>query len=370
MTARPRVLYIEPFETGSHAAFTETLTTGIDAEWTRLTMPGRHWKWRMRGSAAYLALEHADLLSRPFDLIWASAYLPLAELVGLCPALAGTPRVLYFHENQFAFPVRREHVGGPDHHFAFTQLVSATAATTVVFNSAYNRDTFLAGARGLLSRMPDAVPADWVDVVASRCEVLAYPVSLSDPPPSPEDDVVDRAAGPTILWNHRWEHDKNPDAFFAALRAVRDRGLPFRLAVCGRRFRTVPAAFTEAEAEFADRIVCYGEADRATYEGLLRTAHVAVSTARHDFFGVAMVEATHGGACPVVPDRLAYPEIFPERYRYPDDDALADVLAGHVQRWLAGEALRADRASIWSPVSASTMLPRYAALITRVLGAS
>ena len=58
-----RVLYIEPFEAGSHAAFTRTLTSAPWAEWTTLTLPGRHWKWRMRGSAAYFARAHADALA-------------------------------------------------------------------------------------------------------------------------------------------------------------------------------------------------------------------------------------------------------------------------------------------------------------------
>ncbi|MBM4319072.1 MAG: DUF3524 domain-containing protein, partial [Deltaproteobacteria bacterium] len=106
-----RILYLEPFHSGSHAAFGRTLVQGIPARWTVLTLPGRHWKWRMRGSACWFALEHAAALGRPHDLLLASSYLPLHELCGLAPALASIPKILYFHENQLAYPVRDAHTG-------------------------------------------------------------------------------------------------------------------------------------------------------------------------------------------------------------------------------------------------------------------
>ena len=37
-----RILYIEPYDAGSHAQFGRTLVRGIAAEWTVLTLPGRH----------------------------------------------------------------------------------------------------------------------------------------------------------------------------------------------------------------------------------------------------------------------------------------------------------------------------------------
>ncbi len=374
-TSRPRrlrILYLEPYEAGSHAAFTRTLTTGLDADWTVLTLPGRHWKWRARGSAAWFALEHSAELAAAHDLLFASAYVPLAELLGLVPALARVPRILLFHENQLAFPVREEGSGERDLHFGFTQLVSALAATRCVFNSAWNRDSFLDAARDLLARMPDAVPRGWVERVAEHSVVLPLPLELPELPGCRGDDVPPgpgRVAGPVILWNHRWEHDKAPETFFAALDRLLERDVPFRAAICGERFREVPAVFEQARARLGGRIVNFGWiASREEYLRLLSGAQLAVSTALHEFFGVALLEAVHCGARPLVPDRLAYRELVPAEYRYADDAALPGELERLCRAWTAGKLeLRADRRAVTERFHAPAVLPRYLALFEDVL---
>lgn len=361
-----RVLYVEPFEGGSHASFTRTLTSGVDADWTTLTLPGRHWKWRMRGFAVWAALSNPEVMAGHYDALWCSSYVPLAELLGLVPALGDIPRVLYFHENQLTFPRRGPDPGQRDHHFGFTQLVSALAATHCVFNSAHNRDGFLAAGRELLARMPDAVPNGWIERIASRSSVLPVPVPLPDRrcEPDPPADDPERRLGPIVLWNHRWEHDKNPEAFFGALRELVDRRVPFRVAVCGQRFSRAPAVFERARSWLGPRVIHWGYCETAAdYWRLLGRAHIAVSTADHEFFGIAMIEATHGGAFALVPDRLAYPEWFPPEHRYPHDDDLGDRLASLCERWVAGESLRRSRPEITDPVSAQTLLPRYAELL-------
>jgi glycosyltransferase involved in cell wall biosynthesis len=98
------------------------------------------------------------------------------------------------------------------------------------------------------------------------------------------------------------------------------------------------------------------------YRALLRKADVVVSTARHEYFGVAMVEAMAAGAVPLLPARLSYPEIVPDPHHtavlYDDGDLrerLRDVLTDLPAAQRRVEGLRdALRAYDWS-----VLAPRY-----------
>ncbi len=356
-----RVLYIEPFEAGSHAAFTRIVREGIDAQWTVLTLPGRHWKWRMRGTPVHLALSHRETLDQPYDVMLASAFLPLAELRGLHPPLARVPAVLYFHENQLAYPSQQSMQDDRDHHYGFTQLVSALAAERCAFNSQYNLTSFLGAGRELLRRMPDAVPADWIDRIEARSVVIGYPLDVQVPS-SIEDDLPGkaRARGPVLLWNHRWEHDKAPEAFFAALSRLKARDVPFRVAVAGERFRSSPAIFEQGHHSLGDRVVHWGYVpSREAYDDLLQRSHLAVSTAQQEFFGVSMLEAVAHGVRPLVPDRLAYHELYPPAFRYQGEEELVSALEQLCRAWTRGDiALRAARPQLVEPHQAPRCLRR------------
>ena len=106
-----------------------------------------------QGATPYFALEHTDILRDEYDLVWASSFLELTVLQSLIPSLASVPSVLYFHENQLAYPVRKEFAHERDTHFGFSQMVSALAATRCAFNSEYNLESFCSEAEALLRRI-------------------------------------------------------------------------------------------------------------------------------------------------------------------------------------------------------------------------
>lgn len=56
-----------------------------------------------------------------------------------------------------------------------------------------------------------------------------------------------------------------------------------------------------------------------------------MSTATHEFFGMAVLEAVRAGCRPLLPNRLSYPEIFPEGFLY-DEEAFLNRLIETLER--------------------------------------
>jgi glycosyltransferase involved in cell wall biosynthesis len=301
-----RILALEPYYGGSHQAFLDGWSQAGRHEWTILPLPAYKWKWRMRHAAVTFAAQVCDglALGVRWDLLFSSDMLNLAEFLGLAPReIRDLPRLLYFHENQLTYPVRAENER--DYQFAMTNMTSALAADAVWFNSAFHRDSFLGALETLLKRMPDYQPLEAVARIEAKAKVFSPGVN-EFPPRGP------RRPGPLrILWAARWEHDKNPEEFFEALGWLKDRQIPFRVSALGEQFRDVPEVFARARRQLADRIDRWGyQEDRADYEAALLEADVFVSTATHEFFGLSAVEAALAGTYPLVPKRLAYPEVF------------------------------------------------------------
>ena len=321
------ILALEPYYGGSHRHILSALQHQSRHKFELHTMPARKWKWRMRGAAIELA-DRAGALGGGFDIVLASDMMSVADFRALAPrALRDVPVVTYFHENQLTHPLPDE--SERDYQYGFTNITTCLASDEVWFNSAYHMAEFLKAA--LLKKMPDFVPKQVVERIAGRSRVVHPAIDV--PAGSPRA----RRRPYTVLWNHRWEWDKNPEEFFAALRTLREAGCAFRLAVVGESFRERPAVFDEALEEFADVIGKWGYVEsRQEYLGILRDCDIVVSTALHEFFGLAVLEAAGCGCVPLLPRRLAYPEVFDERanpYAFYDDSALAVRL---------GEMLRSE----------------------------
>ena len=357
MIAPIRILALEPFLGGLHADFLAGLRERSRHAWTALVMPARQWRWRMRGAALHLAHEAAGLAGKGFDLLFAGGYLNLADFRALAPpAIGRLPAVVYLHDSQLARPA--EPGQRRDLEYDFINLVTALAATEVWFNSAFHRDAFLGAARALLAEMPDFVPEGLSDGIAAKARVMPPAADLR---PFVPGRGRKRKPPLTILWNQRWELEADPEAFFEALYLLDEQKVPFRLAVVGEAMRRWPRAFEEARRRLADRLVRFGYIpDRRDYEDQVRRSDVVVSTARHEFFGLPVVEAVAAGCFPLLPAALSYPEIVPAdlhgTFLYRDERELrvklARVLKGkapwdhlarladHVQRYDWGNRIR------------------------------
>ena len=302
-----KFLFIEPFFGGSHGAFARGWQAHSRHDIVLMTLPDRFWKWRMRGAALQFLSQKVPWTR--YDGIIATDMINLADLV----AIGGgklPPCLVYFHENQLTYPL----LPGKqrDDGLGLINISTALAARRVVFNSRFQRREFLLGVHQLLERMPDG-PSDWCrDAIAQKSLVL-YPGC-----PFPASDIpaaLPRLDPPLIIWNHRWEYDKNPQAFFKALKILQQKSIPFRLAVLGEAGVKTPVAFERARTIFARELVAFGYVPRQeTYEQWLKQGAIVVSTADQENFGISVVEAVRQGCLPLVPHRLAYPEIIPERF--------------------------------------------------------
>lgn len=323
-----KILAVEPYFGGSHRSFLEGYRSNSRHALGVLSLPARKWKWRMRGGAMIIA-ERIMQLHQSIDALFVTDYLDLACLVGLAPRLLGDiPKMIYFHENQLTYPVPDESMR--DYQFGFTNITSCMTADSVVFNSNYHRESFLEAVRTLLRRMPDFVPRRVADRIEERSRVIPVGLDL-ETIDAQRERVAPRQGPPVILWNHRWEYDKDPDTFFRIMAQLAREGYDFRIAVIGESFRMSPEIFTRAKEELSDRIVRYGFVEsRTEYVRTLLSCDIVISTAIHEFFGMAVMEATYAGCFPLLPNALTYPELFPRELHpqvlYKDADDLTERL--------------------------------------------
>uniref|UniRef100_A0A3Q0STB8 tRNA-queuosine alpha-mannosyltransferase n=1 Tax=Amphilophus citrinellus TaxID=61819 RepID=A0A3Q0STB8_AMPCI len=295
------------FYGGSHKQLIDLLKENIDG-CSVFTLPAKKWHWRARTAALYFSQTIPACPS--YRVLFSSSVLNLCELVALRPDLAHLKKVLYFHENQLVYPVRKDQ--DRDFQYGYNQVLSCLVSDVVVFNSSFNMDSFLSSIPSFMKKIPDHRPKDLDRLIRPKCVVLSYPVQFTD---------VSR------------EHDKNPELFFKTLLRLKERRLDFHLSVLGETFTDVPEVFASSRLLLDSHILNWGFLpSKEDYLRVLCEADVVVSTANHEFFGVAMLEAVHCGCFPLCPKSLVYPEIFPAQYLYSTPEQLCKLLQGLCRR--------------------------------------
>lgn len=328
----------------------------------------------MHGGAVTLARKFLTAGLKP-DLLLATDMLDLTTFLALTKEkTASIPTAVYFHENQLTYPWSvedRDVIHKRDKHYGFINYVSALSADAVFFNSRYHMQSFLSELLGFLKHFPDNQELDSIEYIRSKSSVLPLGLDLGlldkykqhiDSPEfldrNPNSTIHNRK--PLILWNHRWEYDKNPGDFFRALMILANRGLDFKIVVLGESFSQKPKEFLLARQKLGKRIVQFGYGkDFAEYAQWLWQADILPVTSNQDFFGASVVEALYCDCFPLLPKRLVYPELIPDelhsKYFYNDFNDLVnrlekaiedvDALKEHSLRWVAKELCW----SIWAP---------------------
>ncbi len=333
-----KILIIEPFFTGSHAAWAKGYKAASCHKVDILSLEGRSWKWRMRGGAVTLARLFREGGYAP-DLILATDMLDLATFLSLTRDLTfEIPTAVYFHENQLGYPwsPNEKDSAKSRRHYGFINFTTALSADRVFYNSRYHMDAFLNDLDGFLRGFPDHNETSAVERIREKSALLYLGMDFAGLDAAASKEIApnhpsDRPSVPLILWNHRWEYDKGPEEFFKVLYLLMDKGLAFEVAVLGEHFTKVPEPFKEARETLNERVVHFGYVeDFREYASFLRRADILPVTSQHDFFGSSVVEAIYSGVMPLLPKRLAYPEHIPatlhDRYLYDGFDDLTSRL--------------------------------------------
>jgi len=361
-----KILLVEPYYGGSHRAWADGYAANSAHEVTPVTHEARFWKWRMHGAHLTLAKSVAQAFDGSPEVVLASSMMNVAAFIGAARhAIGDAPVAVYFHESQFAYPLSP--LDRPDQTYPMINWSSAAVADLPIFNSEYHRSLFFEQAERFLRRFPDHPHAPLISEIEARSIVLPVGVDLR----RLGTHTKHSGKPPLILWNQRWEHDKGPDEFVELIEALLTRDLDFRVAVVGERFVSSPESFDRLPGLLGDRLVAFGFLPDHEYVEVLRSADVVVSTAHHEFFGIAIVEAIAAGAFPILPNRLVYPERIPERYQeqclYDDTAGLTGRVARVIEdrRRVAGVATELAAAVLrydWSAIA-----PRYDAALERLV---
>ena len=178
-----------------------------------LSMTGAFWKWRMRSGA-----------------------LELAEQVARLARDRRTPRPSARH--QHGQPARVSGTGAPgdrgdagralharkpahlpaaarpkrDLTYGMIQHLSMLAADRVCFNSAYHLESWFDELPRLLKHFPDYTHLETAETARAKSSVLPVGCDLArfDRYRDNPEDKGTRGETPLILWNQRWEYDKDP----------------------------------------------------------------------------------------------------------------------------------------------------------------
>tara|TARA_Y100000748_G_scaffold280280_2_gene259099 strand:- start:1252 stop:2346 length:1095 start_codon:yes stop_codon:yes gene_type:complete len=311
-----KVLLIEPYYTGSHQQWADGYQKNSDHEIKIISMKGQFWKWRMHGGAVTLSNQFIQLDWKPHYIL-ASDMLDLSTFLSLTRKITSNiPSAVYFHENQLSYPWSprdRDIQKNRDSHYGFINYASALVADKVFFNSMFHLNSYIEALQKFLNNFPDHREISTINKIKNKSEVLHLGLDLNQ-----YDKYCTKNKGlPIILWNHRWEYDKNPDTFFKIIEKLKNSRYDFKLVVLGENFSQSPDIFNKAKKMFKENIIHWGYAENIEdYATWLWRSDIIPVTSNQEFFGASVMEAVYCNTWPILPNRLTYPELIPSELHH------------------------------------------------------
>jgi hypothetical protein len=122
---------------------------------------------------------YINFLLTSYRFLFSSSILNLTELIALRKDLFNLKKIIYFHENQLAYPVRNLDNKERDFQFGYNQILTSLVADKLVFNSNYNKTSFLNSINTHLKMIPDNRPKiNTKTELESKCDVLYFPINI------------------------------------------------------------------------------------------------------------------------------------------------------------------------------------------------
>ncbi|XP_053925451.1 glycosyltransferase-like domain-containing protein 1 isoform X9 [Cuculus canorus] len=313
------VLLIEAFYGGSHKQLMDLLQEELQDDCVLCTLPAKKWHWKARTAALYF------MQTVPTSTNY--RFMPQHKLARL-------EKIIGVKRNGDAYPL--EDLPGQEKSRTLGGLMR---------NSKAHRESGLCEAQpGLHTTQREDLPSP----LRALARLNKSDASESTNPCQEEEEdkqhltfnISNILSGEDyqqrplhIAWPHRWEHDKDPETFFKVLLKLKEKDLPFHVSVLGEAFTEIPDIFSEAKKALGSSVLHWGYLpSKDDYFQALCMADVVISTAKHEFFGVAMIEAVYCGCYPLCPKALVYPEIFPAEYLYSTPEQLFKRLQNFCKR--------------------------------------
>jgi len=308
------ILAVEPFYHGSHKAFLDGLKKHSKHAVIPVTLSNRGRKWHMHGDSLSLA-KKSEAVHLPVDLILASSMTNIPAFLALTnPRFAQTPKILYMHENQLTQPLPNGEKR--DQTYCYMNYLSMLSVDKLLFTSQFHYRDFMNALPGFLRHYPGEVHPSTIKEIEQKSSVLHPGLDLKRFDQHPDTRGQNKIK--KIVWNQRWQFDRNPAAFFRVLNRLNDAEFEFELILAGDSKHDKPAEFEKACERYGQRITHFGFVeDFEKYSKLLHDGDVVVSTATYEFFCVAVMEAIYCGCHPLVPKTLHYPELIPKHLHNP-----------------------------------------------------
>jgi len=323
-----------------------------EIHWKQLALPPRNFSWRIRSNSLYWASYNRNEICADYDFLLATSMTDLSSLRGLVPQLSRVPTIVYFHENQFAYPSNKQQEESRktiNIEPLLVPIYTALCADKIVFNTIFNKSTFIEGAMNLFNILPDKFPSSIIEKLESA---VVVPVPIEALQTQTMTTIPSELL--EVVWNHRWEFDKGPELLLAIVELAIKQSSPIRFHIVGEKFRQRPPAFDQIESllskhtnSLAIEAGAYGyiEEEREYYD-LLARCDVILSTAMHDFQGLALQEACLAGCTPLAPNDLAYPEYLPTNFLYDNELNTVDTAQRVMQRLKHLLALKQDKRAL------------------------